>query len=243
MNAIGYVRVSTAEQAVSGLGLADQRQRIEAYCVMRGLTLVRIIDEHNGRKDGKPSAKRQRNGCSGGKPLAKRLGGAKLLEALRRKQASAVVTLKLDRCFRNAADCLATVEAWQRKGVVWHVIDLGGNAIDTSSANGKFMLTVLAGAAEMERNLTRERTRAALAVKRGRGERISRHPPFGYRFADGKLKLEPSEQRAVKAVLRLRKRGLSLRQISSRLAERGIFGRTGQPLSAKTIAEIVKRAV
>ena len=73
--------------------------------------------------------------------------------------------LKLDRMFRNAGDCLATVEAWDRAGVALHVVDLGGNAIDTTSAAGRFMLVVLAGAAEMERNLIRERTKAALAVK------------------------------------------------------------------------------
>ena len=59
-------------------------------------------------------------------------------------------------------------------GVALHIIDLGGNAIDTTSAAGRFMLVVLAGAAEMERNLIRERTKSALAVKRANGQRISR---------------------------------------------------------------------
>ena len=57
----------------------------------------------------------------------------------------------------------------ERKGIALHVIDLGGNAIDTTSAAGRFMLVVLAGAAEMERNLTRERTKAAMAVKKSNG--------------------------------------------------------------------------
>ena len=80
--------------------------------------------------------------------------------------------MKLDRGFRNAGDCLATVERWERSGIALHVVDLGGNAIDTTSAAGRFMLVVLAGAAEMERNLTRERTRSALAGKRANGQRI-----------------------------------------------------------------------
>jgi len=222
------VRVSTAEQAVSGLGLADQRTRIEAYCTMRGLELVKIVADDNG--------------CSGGKPLAVRPGGGKLLAALRRREADAVVILKLDRGFRNAGDCLATVEQWERKAVTLHVVDLGGNAIDTASAAGKFMLTVLAGAAEMERNLGRERTRAALAIKRQRGERISRYAPYGFRLAsDGTLQADPSEQRAVKVIHRLHRAGRSLRSIAGELARRGIFGRTGQPLSAKTIRAILRR--
>lgn len=149
--AIGYVRVSTEEQGVSGLGLADQRARIEAYCTLRGLRLAATIDDV---------------GVSGGKVLASRPGGGRLLRCLQERKAGHVVMLKVDRGFRNAADCLATVEAWQRRQVTLHVIDLGGNAIDTASAAGKFMLTVLAGAAEMERNLTEARRRIAVAFHR-----------------------------------------------------------------------------
>ncbi|MCH9003026.1 MAG: recombinase family protein, partial [Planctomycetes bacterium] len=94
------------------------------------------------------------------------------MDALRQRRADSVVMLKLDRGFRNAGDCLTTVEQWERKGIALHVADLGGNAIDTTSAAGRFMLVVLAGAAEMERNLTRERTRAALAVKKSNVQRV-----------------------------------------------------------------------
>jgi site-specific DNA recombinase len=226
--AIGYVRVSTDEQAASGLGLADQRARIEAYCALRGLRLSGLVQD---------------NAVSGGRPLAGRPGGARLVGALRRREARNVVMLRLDRGFRHAADCLTTVETWHRQGVTLHIIDLGGNAIDTASAAGKFMLTVLAGAAEMERNLTRERTRAALHVKRQRNERISRWAPFGYRLkTSGSVESDPGEQRVVALIQELRERGLSLRQIASQLAARGLHGRKGQPLSAKTIRAILRRS-
>ncbi len=44
-HAIGYIRVSTEEQTSSGLGLADQRLRIEASCRLRGLELTKIISD------------------------------------------------------------------------------------------------------------------------------------------------------------------------------------------------------
>ena len=142
-----------------------------------------------------------------------------MVSALRRRDERNernVVMLKLARGFRNAADCLSTVEDWERRGVTLHIIDLGGNAIDTASAAGKFMLTILAGAAEMERNLTRERTRAAMHVKRQRGERISRYAPFGTRLADnGDLVPDRNEQRAVRLVRQLHADGLSLRKIAA----------------------------
>ena len=87
-----------------------------------------------------------------------------MLEAIQKDKADAVVMLKLDRGFRNAADCLNTIGDWEKTGIALHVIDLGGNLIDTTSVAGRFMLVVLAGAAEIERNLTREWTRSAMAI-------------------------------------------------------------------------------
>ncbi len=43
--ALGYVRVSTDEQAERGLGLEAQRQRIRAYCEMKGLDLKTIFED------------------------------------------------------------------------------------------------------------------------------------------------------------------------------------------------------
>ena len=122
MRAIGYIRCSTHEQADSGLGLDAQAERIRAYAALKGLDIDIITDA----------------GESGGKPLASRAGGQRLLAAVREGKAKAIVLLKLDRGFRNAVDCLATVEQWERKGIALHIVDLGGNAIDTTTAAGRF---------------------------------------------------------------------------------------------------------
>src|SRR3972149_4605228 len=72
----------------------------------------------------------------------------------------------------------------------------------TAAAAGRFMLVVLAGAAEMERNLTRERTRSAMAVKRGNGQRIGT-VPYGYDLAEDGTTLVLNEvEQAVVADLR-----------------------------------------
>ena len=59
------------------------------------------------------------------------------------------VQTKLDRLFRNCQDCLQVTALWDRLGISLHLIDLGGQAIDTSSAMGRFFLTVMGGAAEI----------------------------------------------------------------------------------------------
>lgn len=226
--AIGYIRCSTHEQADRGLGLDAQAERIRAYARLKGLDLELITDA----------------GVSGGKPLAKREGGQRLLAAVRERKADAVVVLKLDRGFRNAVDCLATVEQWERKGVALHIVDLGGNAIDTTSAAGRFMLVVLAGAAEMERNLTRERTRAALAVKRANGQRIGT-VPYGYDLADDGTTLieNPAEQATITDVKAMRAAGRKLKQIAAELTGRGVPTKTGKATkwTHQSVARILAR--
>ena len=227
--AIGYTRCSTHEQADSGLGLDVQTERIRAYCTLKGLGLLDIITDA---------------GVSGGRPLASREGGQRLLDAIRKRKADAVVMLKLDRMFRNAGDCLNTVEKWDKAGVALHVVDLGGNAIDTTSAAGRFMLVVLAGAAEMERNLTRERTRSAMAIKRANGQRVGA-VPYGSDVADDGVTLVPNEaeQAVIQDIRAMRSRGMTLERIAEALTERGVPTKTGKSnrWTHQAIARIISR--
>ena len=229
MKAICYVRCSTQEQADSGLGLEAQAERIRAYCVMRKLELLDIITDA---------------GVSGGKPLASRDGGQQLLTMIRQRKADAVVMLKLDRMFRNAGDCLTTVETWEKAGVALHVVDMGGNAIDTTSAAGRFMLVVLAGAAEMERNLTRERTRSAMAIKKANGQRVGA-VPFGFDLADDGTTLMPNEREhaVIRDMRAMKASRMTLREIAFALTERGVPTKTGKASrwTHSAVARIVNR--
>src|SRR5262245_24081996 len=92
-DALGYVRVSSEEQADSGLGLEAQRQRIAAYCAMKGLRLAEVFADP---------------GISGGKPLASRPAGSQLLAAANKSQALVIVA-KLDRLFRSVADAASVI--------------------------------------------------------------------------------------------------------------------------------------
>ncbi len=228
MKAIGYIRCSTHEQVDSGLGLEAQAERIQAYAALKGFDLEVITDP----------------GVSGGKPLAKRGGGQRLLAAMRERKAEAVVMLKLDRMFRNAWDCLTVIEKWERSGISLHIVDLGGNAIDTTSAAGRFMLVVLAGAAEMERNLTRERTRSAMAVKKANGQRVG-GVPYGHDLADDGATLieNPAEQAVIREIKAMRKGGASLRSIAEELTRRRVLTKQRKSIrwSFQSVARILKR--
>jgi DNA invertase Pin-like site-specific DNA recombinase len=228
MKAIGYIRVSTEEQATEGVSLDAQRKTIEAYATLRGLELVEIIVDE---------------GVSGGKELASRSGGSRVSELANRGKVDAVIACKLDRLFRDAADCLNTTKAWDRKSVSLHLIDVGGQSIDTSSTMGRFFLTMMAGVAEMERNMIRDRTKAAMDHKRACGQRISRYAPFGFVF-DGDMLVEvPAEQAILADMRELRAAGLSLQKICDELERRGVKTKSGndkwQPMS---VSKILARA-
>jgi len=224
---ISYCRVSSEEQALEGVSLDAQRAKIEAYAVMRGIELEDIIVDA---------------GVSASKPLEKRAGGAQLIKALRcKKGPKAVIAWKLDRLFRNTADCLNTVESWDRKKINLHLIDLGGSTIDTSTAVGKLFLTMLAGFAEFERNTTSERTIAALAHKRANGERTGAIP-FGYTVDDDGTKLirQPAEQMAIAAILLMRAEGMVITAITEEMNNSDHRPR-GQKWHVTTVNRILKK--
>ena len=127
------------------------------------------------------------------------------------------------------SDCLSTVDQWEHWGIALHVVDLGGNGIDTTNAAGRFMLVVLAGAAEMGRNLTRERTRSAMAVKRTNGQLIGGNP-YGFDLAADGATLVPNEaeQTVVGRIRSMRSDSLSLEAIAVRLTGEGVSTKTGK---------------
>ena len=220
--------MSTEEQAVEGVSLAAQQQAIQAYADLRGLTLTRLVVDE---------------GVSGGKPLSARPGGCQLLHALRHRKVQAVIATKLDRLFRNCQDCLQVTAQWDRASISLHLLDLGGEAVSTASAMGRFFITVMAGAAEMERNLVRERTIAAMAHKKALGERVGRIP-YGHRLALDGVHLEPDvdEQLVIARIMELRELDLSLRAITEYLNTKGVPAR-GSRWHKTTVVRIIQRAM
>ena len=106
------------------------------------------------------------------------------------------------------------------------------------------MLVVLAGAAEMERNLTRERTRSALAVKKANGERVGAIP-YGYDLAPDGYTLVPNEaeQAVIREIRAMRAGGMQLQRIAGALTAGAVATKTGRSTewSHQAVARILKR--
>lgn len=156
--AIGYVRVSTEDQATEGISLAAQRERIIGYCQAFGLELADIHSDE---------------GISG-KTITGRPGLLAALAAVKAVNGELVV-VKLDRLSRSTRDCLdlverADAEAWGLRSIVEN--------LDTSSPHGRFAVTILAAVSQLERERIGENTRLALDKKRRDGHKLGR-VPFG----------------------------------------------------------------
>jgi site-specific DNA recombinase len=223
--AVGYVRVSSEEQATEGVSLNAQESRIRAYAEMRGLQLVAIYREE---------------GVSGKLPLKTRPEGSKLVDTLTRKRARHVIAVKLDRLFRNAADALSQTEAWDKAKCALHVIDMGGSAIDTASAMGRMFFTMAAAFAEMERNLTSERTRAALRHKRSQREVYCYVTPLGFDRQGDKLIANDSELDTVRRIQQMHERGVSLRRIAAELNATGTPTKRGGRWHLVTVQNVLR---
>jgi DNA invertase Pin-like site-specific DNA recombinase len=154
MQVLGYVRVSTEEQADSRAGLEAQRAAIVRECRRRGWKLVELVE------DAGYSAKDLR-----------RPGIRAALDVLERGDARALVVAKLDRLSRSMLDFTAIMAKAQKEG--WALVALDC-AVDTTTPAGEAMANVLATFAQFERRLIAERTREAMAAKRAQGARFGR---------------------------------------------------------------------
>lgn len=132
-----------------------QIEAAERYATMKCLMVTEII------RDVETSARKV--------PLFEREGGSRL-KALPR--GSHVIASTLDRMFRDTVDGLLALQHFESSGVHLHFADVGGCTLDVTSADGKFLTTVLLGVAAREPHRTAERTSAAYAHRTRSGQRM-----------------------------------------------------------------------
>jgi len=193
IKAVGYVRVSTEEQAREGLSLDAQEEKIKAYCTAKGWRLVRIYrDEGFSGKDLNRPALQE------------------MLRDLKSDGIQAVVVAKLDRLTRSVRDLGYLIDDLF-DGVALASVE---ESLDTTTAGGRFVLHILGAVAQWERETISERTRNTLRYKRERGEWVGR-VPYGFKIGpDGRLIEDPEKVRNIQRMKRLRRRGYSYREIA-----------------------------
>jgi DNA invertase Pin-like site-specific DNA recombinase len=153
---VGSIRVSSEEQAVSGLGEAAQLAAITAECERRGWQLVAVYRDL---------------GVSGRISPDRRPGLAAAIAALDAGQASVLMVAKVDRLARSIADLSLLSKLGERQG--WNIVALNA-PFDTTTPQGRMMRDMLGLFAELEAAMGSERMKAAAAVRRARGDQLGR---------------------------------------------------------------------
>lgn len=219
MKAIGYIRVSTEDQAREGVSLEAQEAKIRAWADFNGYDEVEIF------KDA---------GISGSS-MDKRPALQAALKAV--GKGDALIIYSLSRLARSTKDTLEISEQLQTKGA--DLVSLS-EKIDTTSAAGKMVFRMLAVLAEFERDQIAERTKTAMSHKKTKGERVGAIP-FGFRLLDDGKTLEehPKEQEVIQAARELHVAGMSLRVIASGLSAKGFKARNGKDFEAQQVKRML----
>lgn len=221
MKAIGYVRVSTDEQAQSGLSLDNQREKIAALAGLHDWNLTGMIEDP---------------GFSAG--TTNRPGLQEVLSQVRSRKVKAVIIYKLDRLTRNQKDLLNLLETFNRYGV--RLVSVS-EQLDTSSASGRFFISMLGGISEWEKGVISERTEVAINQLRKDKKKFTRHPPLGWRFtSSGQMVKHQEEQKTLRIIHDLHAEGLSLRKIGEELVRRGRSPRSGRSWSTSVIRNAIR---
>lgn len=221
--AVLYLRVSTTDQ---NLGPDAQLATVERWACANG---VRILATHGD------------HGVSGGASLDRRPGLLAALDALKEHGAGLLVVAKRDRLARDPIVAAMVEAAAARVGA--RIVSAAGEG-DGDDPAAILMRRMVDAFAEYERHMIRARTKAALAVKRSRGERVSGKAPFGYCFDENGrgLLLREDEQHTIEHVRELHAAGMSLNAIAAALNAEGVPAR-GARWHATTIMRIVRREV
>ena len=216
---VSYLRVSTAGQGRSGLGIEAQREAIRRFAEAEGFE---VVAEHVEVETGK-----------GADALDRRPELAAALAMARRLKA-AVIVAKLDRLSRD----VAFIAGLMAQRVPFIVAELGKDA-------DPFMIHVYAALAEKERAMISARTKAALERTKANGTQLG-NPKLAEVRAKGSAKNKTTAEQFATNVLPfirpLQAKGASLRAIAAELNKRGIATARGGTWAATQVADILRRA-
>lgn len=197
----GYIRVSTTEQAEHGHGLSAQETQVKAQAIAKGWTEPVIFKDE---------------GISGTKDVLQRPGLTALMKALEAGEYDAVIVPALDRLGRTTKLVLNLIDTFSSLNVEFVSCR---EQFDTSTAMGKAMLSFVAVLSQLERDLTAERTSAALQELKRQNKYAGGRIPYGYtREAVEMMVIDADAAEVIRYIFSLRMQNkLSMDKIAQRL--------------------------
>lgn len=222
----GYIRVSSDQQADSGLSLSAQSATIKEAA-------KRLAKQHSlmiGKIFRDPAVSATRFA------LFARVGGCSLNNAL--AKGDHVVIAKLDRAFRSQRDCVLTCESWMARGVIVHMLDIG---VDTDTPLGRMLIGILSTIAQWEAARIGERIRDANQSRRTQGKSTNGHRIHGYKICRGKLVPDKTERSIARRMVAMRENGKILREIAEHFNGRKIRRPSGKAWNPQAVNRMIAR--
>lgn len=220
--AVAYLRVSTDTDR-QALGAAAQRDAIERWAESQAVTIVGWFVEE----------------VSGGAPLDKRPVLLEAIATVAGLGAASLVVQRLDRFSRDPLTAALAESELRKNGASLACADGHGGGDDPTS---ELIRGILLSVARFEKALIRSRIRAALAVKRSRGERLGGAAPYGMKTEGKSLVTHAEEAVAVERLRALRASGLTLRAVIDQATAEGLLNRAGKPFTLAAVHKIVRDA-
>ena len=212
---IAYIRVSSKRQVDDGVSMDAQKRRILEYVKFKGLSLLDddiIIEE----------------GVSGGIPIWERPKGRLLKQKLSTGKYANLISMKIDRMFRITTDMLNTIDELADAGISIHIVDMNGEALDTSTSMGRFFLTVMGAMAEMERGLISERTQEGMNQLKATHQKFTQSLYGWNANEDGSLSPDWNEQHVIDYMYwQINVNGMSASAVARNLNKMNIKGKRG----------------
>ena len=227
---LGYVRVSTDDQAKSDRTSLEEQER-----VIRGVAMTRGVDKLDITIYSDP-------GVSGSIPLKHRPDGAKLFADM--KPGDVVVAAKLDRMFRSAVNALATAETMKARGIGLILPELGIEPV-TDNGSGKLFFGMLSLVADFERDVINERMRNGKRAKKERGGHTGGEARFGWKIIghgrEARLEPDEQEQQVIELATKWWKRRRPAEVVQA-LTKQGFKARSGKPFQIIQVQRMVEQA-
>lgn len=221
--AVGYLRVSTDEQAATGHGLESQEKALRAFAESQGYDLVEVVSDP---------------GVSGATRPADRPGFGRALELAAAGAIDVLLVAKIDRLSRDIRHAMTTVSdlAEQHEVAFRSVTE---SVIDTSNPMGRTFFAIFAGMAENERFVIRDRTAGGRMAKAGKGGFAGGQAPYGYtKDLEGGLRIVPEQARIVRRIFQERRRKRTLQAIADRLNAESIPSPRGGRWAVSTVSYV-----
>lgn len=219
-----YVRVSTTEQAEEGYSIKAQLERLNAYAISQGWTVVvTYIDDGQSAKD------------------MNRTDLTRMLEDMKENKFDVVLVYKLDRLTRSVLDLYKMLESFEKYNVKFKSAT---EVYDTTNAMGRLFITLVAALAQWERENLGERVKMGMEQKAKEGKWVINLPPIGFDLEKDFLKINKKEAAIVTEIYQLYLSGqYGMGKIARLLNTRNITTKSGSRWTDTTIKYVLTNKI